>query len=194
MAKLHFKYGAMNSGKSDTLIKAAYNYEEQGLRVVTTKSDQDTKGDRLIVARAGLSRETDFLVGPKTDIFKVIEGMGQTSLIHCVMVDEAQFLSAEHVSQLYHVTKELDISAIAYGLKSDFRTKMFEGSMRLLELADNIEKLPTMCGCGSQAEFNTRKLGDEFVFEGSQKAIDGVDGFTYTSLCGHCYMDAGGTI
>lgn len=195
MSKLHFKYGAMNSGKSDTLIKTAFNYEEQGHQIVTVKPAIDTKGDDMIVARGGHSRRADVLATPEQDIRREIlaRRMGD-KVLRCVLVDEAQFLHEDHISQLYQVAKEDEISVIAFGLKTDFRSKLFPGSQRLLELADNIEKLPTMCRCGDQAEFNTRKIDDEYVFEGSQVAIDGEQAVTYDSLCGSCYVKEGGSI
>jgi thymidine kinase len=195
MAKLHFKYGAMNSGKSDTLIKTAYNYEERELRVIVVKPSIDTKGDQLIVARGGHKRAVDVLASPATDLRQAIAKISAKSgRINCILVDEAQFLAPEQVSQLYQVAKLDGVSVIAFGLRADFRGQMFPGSKRLLEVADNIEKLPTMCRCGSQAEFNTRKIGDKYVFDGDQVAIDGEDTVTYDSLCGNCYIREGGII
>lgn len=195
MSKLHFKYGAMNSGKSDTLIKTAYNYEEQGLKIATVKPAIDTKGDDMIVARGGYSRRADILATPEEDIRRaILENRMAQMALHAVLVDESQFLSEEQVGQLYQVAKEDEISVIAFGLKTDFRSRLFPGSQRLLELADNIEKLPTMCRCGSQAEFNTRKINDSYVFEGSQVAIDGEQAVTYDSLCGSCYVKEGGSV
>lgn len=191
MAKLHFKYGAMNSGKSDTLIKTAYNYTERGLEVVTIKPGVDTKGDNRIVARAGGERIVDILATEEMNLreevkrYMAAKALGQ---LHCVLVDESQFLPPEQIDQLYETAKIDDISVIAYGLRTDFQTNLFPGSRRLLELADNIEKLPTMCRCGSQAEFNCRKQDGKFVFSGSQVAIDGEGETTYDSLCGNCYI------
>ena len=191
MAKLHFKYGAMNSGKSDTLIKTAYNYTERRLRVLVIKPGIDTKGDKKVVARGGHERVVDIVAHPDTNIEDEVKKQANTA---CVLVDEAQFLSHEQISQLYKLAKQHDISVICYGLRADFRTELFPGSKRLFEIADNIEKLPTMCFCGSQAEFNTRKLNDTYVFEGDQVAIDGESKVTYDSLCGTCYLREGGTI
>lgn len=191
MAKIHFKYGAMNSGKSDTLIKTAFNYEERGLKVLTIKPKIDTKGDNKITARGGHSRVANILANPKDNLFALIES--QTD-IACVLVDEAQFLTEDQISQLFAVAKTLNISVICYGLRADFQTQLFPGSRRLFEVADNIEKLPTMCQCGSQAEYNTRKLNGKYVFRGSQVAIDGEGETTYDSLCGRCYVCEGGTI
>lgn len=190
MAKLHFKYGAMNSGKSDTLIKTAYNYEERGLRVIVVKPQIDTKGGEYVTARGGHRRKVDIHASATLNLAEEIAKVAGAS---CVLVDEAQFLASEQVSQLFHVAKELNISVICYGLRADFRTELFPGSKRLLEIADNIEKLPTMCFCGSQAEFNTRKLNGAYVFEGDQVAIEGEGTVEYDSLCGVCYRREGGT-
>ncbi len=192
MAKISFKYGAMNSGKSDTLIKTAYNYTEQGLAIATIKPSIDTKGDDLIVARGGASRKVDILADPDMDVREAIKlFMAHMALqnLACVLVDEAQFLQEKQIDGLFNIAKQDDISVIAYGLRTDFKTDLFPGSRRLFELADSIEKLPTMCRCGSQAEFNCRKRGDKYVFEGEQVAIDGEQAVTYDSLCGSCYTE-----
>lgn len=194
MSKLHFKYGAMNSGKSDTLIKTAYNYEERGLGVVVIKPSIDTKGDRRIVARGGHQRPVDILAGPKTNLRQAVTRLANKKPIHCILIDEAQFLTQGQVSQLFSIAKDDNISVIAFGLRADFRNRMFPGSQRLFEIADNIEKLPTMCRCGSQAEFNTRKINGTYVFDGDQVAIDGEAKVTYDSLCGPCYIREGGVI
>ena len=197
MAKLHFKYGAMNSGKSDTIIKTAYNYLEQGLNIATVKPSIDTKSAASIVARGGAERVVDILAAPDTDLRQAVSlFMAEKALrkLNCVLVDESQFLSREQVNQLFETAKIDNISVIAYGLRADFRSDLFPGSKRLFELADNIEKIPTMCGCGSQAEFNCRKQGDHYVFEGEQVAIDGEEAITYDSLCGTCYIKERGSI
>ena len=191
MAKLHFKYGAMNSGKSDTLIKTAYNYEERGLSVVVVKPMIDTKGGNYVTARGGHQRKVDVHVDASVDLDAEVARAGDVA---CVLVDEAQFLTGLQISQLYHVAKVRNISVICYGLRADFRTDLFPGSKRLLEIADNIEKLPTMCFCGSQAEFNTRRVNGAYVFEGDQVAIEGEGTIEYDSLCGTCYIREGGVI
>ena len=202
MAKLHFKYGAMNSGKSDTLIKTAYNYQERGLRILVIKPATDTKSSAAVVARGGASRAVDILAHTGDDLRELIlqaqEGTGhfaglwnpsgdEVAPIACVLVDEAQFLDVEQIDQLFELAKSDGISVICYGLRTDFLTRVFPGSRRLFELADNFEKLPTMCRCGSQAEFNCRRAGEVFVFEGEAVAIDGEDVISYESLCGTCY-------
>lgn len=191
MAKIHFKYGAMNSGKSDTLIKTAYNYEERGLEVLVVKPGVDTKGDNKVVARGGHERSVD--VHAPADLNLEDEVLKHKN-IACVLVDEAQFLTQAQISQLFRLAKMHNTSVICYGLRADFQTQLFPGSERLFEVADNIEKLPTMCFCGSQAEFNTRKINGEYVFEGDQVAIENGADIVYDSLCGRCYVREGGTI
>lgn len=190
MAKLHFKYGAMNSGKSDTLIKTAFNYTERGHDIATIKPDIDTKGDNLIVARAGGQWEVDILATRTENLRERIQKIKEAKSLQleCVLTDESQFFTREQVDQLFEVAKIDNISVIAFGLRADFQRQLFPGSKRLLELADNIEKLPTMCRCGSQAEFNTRQVDGAFTFEGDQVAIDGDGEVTYDSLCGICYL------
>lgn len=191
MAKLHFKYGAMNSGKSDTLIKTAYNYTERGLKVIVIKPAVDTKGEAKVVARGGYERSVDILATKETDLEAEVSFISDVAV---VLVDESQFLTEAQISQLFHIAKRQNISVICYGLRADFKGEMFPGSKRLFEIADNIEKLPTMCFCGSQAEFNTRKVNGTYTFEGSQVAIDGMDKVEYDSLCGTCYQREGGKI
>jgi thymidine kinase len=191
MAKLHFKYGAMNSGKSDTLIKTAYNYAERGLATLTVKAEVDTRGEAWVVARGGARRQVDVLATTTDDLRARITRTADASglrPLHCVLVDEAQFLTPTQIDQLYQVAKSDGVSVICYGLRTDFRTRVFPGSLRLFELADNFEKLPTMCRCGSQAEFNCRMADGRPVFEGDQVAIDGAARVTYESLCGACFM------
>jgi thymidine kinase len=189
MAKFHFKYGAMNSGKSDALIKTAYNYTENNLNIVVVKPLIDVKGGKYIISRGGGKRIADILLSEKADARKAIKLFAKEKHLplSCVLVDEAQFLSEKQVDQLFMVAKVDNLSVIAYGLRSDFKTKLFSGSKRLFELCDQIEKIPTMCSCGSQAEFNCRVLNGEFIFNGSKVAIDGQDQVAYKSLCGKCY-------
>src|SRR5699024_6911402 len=167
MAKLHFKYGAMNSGKSDTLIKTAYNYDERGLATLTVKPALDTKGEDWVVARGGARRRVDVLTRPEDDLRARIHAVADEQgvrRLNCVLVDECHLLQHWQVSQLLRVAKQDGISVICSGLRTDFRTQAFPGAARLMELADNVEKLPTMCRCGSQAEFNCRVVDGRFVF------------------------------
>lgn len=191
MAKLYFRYGAMNSGKSTALMQVAHNYEERDQKVMVMKSSVDTKGDAYLVSRIGLRRKVDVLLQPDDSI---CEKMGNLTGIACILVDEAQFLTARQVDELYEITKRIDIPVICYGLRSDFKTNGFLGSIRLLELADELEELITICRCGKRAKLNARKVGGRFVKDGDQVAIDGNGDVTYESLCGKCYLKYVGSI
>lgn len=195
MSKLHFKYGAMNSGKSDTLIKTAFNYAERGLATLTVKPSIDTKGEDWVVARGGARRKVDVLCSPADDLRVLIARTADASglrPLHCVLVDECQFLTPAQIDQLFLVAKSDRISVICYGLRTDFTTREFPGSRRLFELADNFEKLPTMCRCGSQAEFNCRTIEGRPVFAGDQVEIEDRAEVRYESLCGTCFMEEQG--
>lgn len=187
MAKLYFRYGAMNSGKTALLLQAAHNYEERGMEVLIIKPTIDSKGDDHLVSRIGLTRKVDKLLAPKDDIYKYVKKLKRN--IKCILVDEAQFLEKEQVDELMHIVVKLNIPVICYGLRSDFKTNGFPGSTRLLELAHTIEEMKTICSCGRKAMFNARKVNEKFVFDGEQVAIDGEDKVTYESLCPNCYYE-----
>jgi thymidine kinase len=199
MAKLYFRYGAMNSGKSTALLQAAFNYEERGHRVLLAKPAVDTKGDRSIVSRLGVVREVDFTIEPDADVLdrfqqqrtQVIEEHGRD--VSCLLIDEGQFLSSDQVDDLLRIALMDDIPVIAYGIRTDFQTVAFPGSRRLLEIAHSLEELKTICRCGRKAIFNARRIDGRFVFDGDQVAIDGVD-VTYESLCGVCYLEESGGV
>jgi thymidine kinase len=186
VAKLFFRYGAMNSGKSTALLQVAHNYEERGMKTVLVKPEIDSKGDEKVVARIGISRAVDILAGQNTNLR---EEVNNKSKVHCVLVDEAQFLTEQQIDQLFELTVKDNIPVICFGLRTDFQTKLFPGSKRLFALAHSLEELKTICRCGKKAMMNARKINDVFVFEGEQVAIDGSDKVTYESLCGNCYFD-----
>lgn len=187
MAKLYFKYGAMNCGKSASLLLVAHNYDERDRKVVLIKPKCDTKGESKIVSRVGMSREVDYLISDDESIIKTLSNTLKN--IDCILVDEAQFLKKEHVDELFIITKIYDVSVICFGLKSDFKTESFPGSKRLFELADELDELGTICRCGTKARFNARIVNGKFVSDGEQVAIDGKDSVTYESLCGKCYLE-----
>ncbi|MDQ0574550.1 thymidine kinase [Agromyces albus] len=199
MAKLYFRYGAMNSGKSTALLQAAFNYEERGHRVLLAKPAIDTKGDRHIVSRLGNVREVDFTIEPDTGVIerfqqhrtRVIEDHGRD--VSCLLIDEAQFLSSDQVDDLLRIALLDDIPVLAYGIRTDFQTVAFPGSRRLLEISHSLEELKTICRCGRKAIFNARLIDGRFVFDGVQVAIDGAD-VTYESLCGVCYLEESGGV
>lgn len=187
MSKLYFRYGAMNSGKSTSLMQVAYNYEERGMKVKVIKPKIDEKGGNKLISRLGVIREADFLVNLDENIFKVIEKSLKEEKISCILVDEAQFLKPKQIDELLEVAIILDVPVICYGLRTDFQRKGFPGSERLLLIAHSVEELKTICACGKKAIFNGRKINNEFVFEGDQVAIEVGKEITYESLCGNCY-------
>ncbi|SKA93420.1 thymidine kinase [Agreia bicolorata] len=199
MAKLYFRFGAMNSGKSTAMLQAAYNYEERHQNVLIAKPSVDTKGDTRIVSRLGVTRAVDFLVTPSSDLrADFIERrdrsiVGGSGPISCLLIDEAQFLSPEQVDDALRIAILDDVPVLAYGIRTDFQTSAFPGSARLMEIAHSLEELKTICRCGRKAIFNSRKIDDVFVFDGAQVAIDG-EHVTYESLCGVCYLDESGGV
>lgn len=186
MSKLYYRYGAMNSGKTTLLLQVAHNYEERGMKVLILKPLIDTKGDKKIVTRIGLEREVDHLISPDENLREYLKQIPED--ISCVLVDESQFLTKEQVDDLYVFTKFKDTSVICYGLRSDFKSNAFPGSLRLFEVADVMEELYTICRCGKRAKFNGRIVNGKFTSSGEQVAIDGEDEVAYESLCGKCYL------
>ncbi|GAA3073492.1 MULTISPECIES: thymidine kinase [Actinomycetes] len=213
MAKLYFRYGAMNSGKSTGLLQAAYNYEERGQRVLLAKPDLDTKGADEIVSRLGVTRSVDFLVPPGVDLRELFHQHAGASApgtllddvddaesralrrgvkpVACLLVDEAQFFTEQQVDDLLRIAVLDRVPVLAYGIRTDFRTRSFPGSGRLMDIAHSLEELKTICRCGAKAVFNTRRAGERIIFDGDQVAIDGEDVW-YESLCAGCYLEASG--
>ena len=190
MAKLYFKYGAMNSGKSTMLLQSAHNYEERGMRTVILKPMIDTKGADRVVSRLGVSRQVDYLVKSSDSIRAIIEkDIDDNGRLHCIFVDECQFLTVPQAEELFWIAVEMDIPVISYGLRTDFLTNGFAAASRLLELAHSIEELKTICRCGKKAMFNARKINGKFVFRGEQVAIDNENNVEYESLCPACYAE-----
>jgi thymidine kinase len=195
VAKLYFRYGAMNSGKSTALLQAAFNYEERGQHVLVAKPTVDRKGDQHIVSRLGVDRVVDFTIGADDDLralfdenrARVLAETGEP--VACLLVDEAQFLTGDQVDDLLRIAILDEVPVLAYGIRTDFQTVAFPGSRRLLEVAHSLEELKTICRCGRKALFNARRIGDRFVFSGDQVAIDTFEDVTYESLCGACYLE-----
>lgn len=188
MAKLYFRYGAMNSGKSTALMQVAHNYEERGMRVLVLKPSVDTKGGDKLVSRLGVTRKVDLSVPRGMDVLEAVRAESARAPLACVLADESQFFTPEQAEQLFMVTVELNIPVICYGLRTDFSLQGFPGSTRLLELAHAIEEMKTICTCGRKAICNARKVNGEFVFEGAQVAIDQENSVEYQSLCPQCYF------
>ena len=186
MAQLFFKYGAMNSGKSIEILKVAHNYEEQNKPVVLMTSGIDTRsGVGQVKSRIGISKEA-LPIFEETDIFSVVQTLGYTP--YCVLIDEAQFLSARHVLDLTKSVDELKIPVMAFGLKNDFRNELFEGSKSLLLYADKIEEMKTICWFShKKAIINLRYVNHVPVYEGEQVQIGGNE--TYYPVCRQHYVN-----
>jgi thymidine kinase len=194
LSKLYFRHGAMNSGKSTALLQAAHNYEERAQHVLLAKPAIDVKGEKAITSRLGVDRDVDFLITPELNLRvefarRVNEFLKATgNSIACLLIDEAQFLTRDQVDQALEIAVLDNVPVLAYGIRTDFLTNGFPGSLRLLEIAHSLEELKTICRCGRKAMFNARKMDNEFVFDGEQVAIDGVH-VTYESLCPSCYFE-----
>jgi thymidine kinase len=182
MANLYFYYSSMNAGKSTALLQSSYNYRERGMNTLVLAPRLDNRyGAGKVTSRIGLeTNATTFEVDD--DLFKLISQNDLESPLHCVLVDEAQFLTKEQVHQLGEVTDELNIPVLAYGLRTDFQGEPFEGSKYLLSWADNLKELKAICFCGSKATMVIR-LGEDgnAITQGSQVEIGGND--RYVSMC-----------
>lgn len=182
MAKLYFYYSSMNAGKSTSLLQSSYNYKERGMRTLVLAPELDDRyGSGKVTSRIGLEAEATTF---RTDdnLLELIESRVVDEPLHCVLIDEAQFLSKRQVFELGEVTDALDIPVLAYGLRTDFQGEPFEGSKYLLAWADNLKELKAICHCGKKATMVIRM--DEHgnaVREGSQIQIGGND--RYLSMC-----------
>lgn len=193
MCKLYFKYSPMNSGKSGILLMQAHQFEERGIPFLCFKSIIDTRdGEDVIVSRVGIKREC-ISIDVKDNLYDIIYNYTANALLEgmekplWILIDECQFLSREQVNQLAMIVDRLNINVMCYGLRTDFTTNLFEGSKRLMELADSIEEVKTLCHCGNKAIVNARFNNGELVTEGDQIVIGGND--MYTSICRKCYFD-----
>ncbi len=184
MAKLYFRYGTVGSAKTLNLLAVAHNYMQQNKRAFLIKPTIDVRfGRDLVRSRAGVEKKADLLVGPETLLeMTVFDG------VDCILVDEAQFLSAALVDQLRKVTMELGIPVICYGLRTDFRTQQFEGSRRLLEVADSIEEIKTTCNyCHKKAVFNMKLADGKPSLAGP--VIDLGTEEKFLPVCATCYTE-----
>ncbi len=184
MAKLYFRFGAMNCGKTTALLQVAHNYEEKGMNILLIKPKVDKKGENKIVSRLGIDRKVDVLVD-ENDKLKYLLKLDNIS---CILVDEVQFMNKDQIKELWIIAKTKDIPVICYGLKTNFKGKLFEGSKAVIELADELEELITICKCGKRAKFNARVVNGKFVKSGEEVAIDGIEA-SYEPLCGKCYIE-----
>lgn len=194
MSKLYFRYGAMGCGKTMQLLQVAFNYEERGHKVLVMKPKTDTRNGEKLLTRIGPEREVDFCFTKDDEIFDFVSKhftKGKKK-ISCVLVDEAQFLTMKQVDDLMRIVTELDIPVMAYGLRLNFRLTDggFEGATRLLQIAQDIDEIKTICECGRKATCNARFLNGKFVADGPDVLID--DGKTeieYRAICPKCFAD-----
>ena len=182
MAKLYFYYSSMNAGKSTNLLQSSYNYKERGMRtLVLAPSFDDRFGAGKVTSRIGIETEATTF-NNETNLLEVVTALHAEEKLHCVLIDEAQFLTRDQVFQLSELTDQLNIPVLAYGLRTDFQGEPFEGSKYLLAWADNLKELKAICHCGRKATMVLRTDADgNPVTEGSQVEIGGND--RYVSMC-----------
>ncbi len=188
MAKLYFYYSSMNAGKSTTLLQSSYNYQERGMNtLIYTAAIDDRFGVGKVSSRIGISQDA-LLFNNESDLFTEIKNYVDNNSLHCVLIDEAQFLSKAQVYQLTEVVDKLNIPVLCYGLRTDFQSELFEGSQYLLSWADKLKELKTICYCGSKANFVIRmNEKGEAISEGNQIQIGGND--SYISVCRRHYKE-----
>lgn len=186
MAKLYFKYGAMGSSKTAQALITKYNYEENDLKVWLLKPSADVRdGATILRSRIGLEAEVE-VIAPDADIFErfLCKKSGNCDVI---IVDECQFLSEAQIDQLRAIVDEHNIPVMCFGLRTDFQTKLFPGSRRLMEVADTIQEIKTICDCGAKATVNARIDGEgHIVTHGAQVVLGGND--SYIAMCHKCYV------
>ena len=185
MAKLYFKYGAMGSSKTAQALITKYNYEENDMKVWLIKPSADTRdGAQTLRSRIGLEAQVDVMT-PDVDVYHIFEANKRN---HCnvVIVDECQFMTPEQIDQLRAIVDDFNVPVLCFGLRTDFQTKLFPGSRRLMELADAIEEIKTMCDCGAKATVNARINAGYIVTEGAQVVLGGND--SYIAMCHRCYV------
>ena len=187
MAKLIFNYSAMNSGKTLDLIRTAYNYHENNLKVLIMKPSVDTKGGDYIVTRIGNGRKVDILIKEDDKILSLLKDKVEN--ISCILVDEVQFLKEDQIMDLFIFCNTYDIPVICYGLRTNFKGELFSGSKMLLALADELNEFKSLCKCGKIARFNARIVNDSYVTCGDEVVIDGSENVIYEPLCSKCFTE-----
>lgn len=186
MAKLYYKYGAMGSSKSAQALITKFNYEERGMKVWLVKPAMDDRdGVGVIKSRIGLREEADAL----KPVDSVLERFKELSRVDVIITDECQFFTAEQIDDLRYIVDNYDIPVLCFGLRTDFRTKLFPGSLRLFEVADSISEIKTICSCGNKAIVNARVDSENNVLsEGEQVFIGGNE--SYIAMCHKCWKEA----
>ena len=186
MAKLYFKYGAMGSSKTAQALITKYNYEENDLKVWLIKPSADTRDGRQILrSRIGLEAEVE-VIPPEMDILARFDETRRGSC-NVIIVDECQFLTERQIDELRAIVNDRNVPVMCFGLRTDFQTKLFPGSRRLMELADEIQEIKTMCDCGAKATVNARIDGSgHIITQGAQVVLGGND--SYIAMCHKCYV------
>lgn len=186
MAKLYFKYGAMGSSKTAQALITKYNYEENDLKVWLIKPSADARdGENILRSRIGLEAAVE-MIPPETDIF-LLYRTERKGICDVIIVDECQFLTPEQVDQLRAVVDDEGIPVMCFGLRTDFQTKLFPGSRRLMEVADSILEIKTICDCGAKATVNARiDAQGHIITQGAQVVLGGND--SYIAMCHRCYI------
>ena len=185
MAKLYFKYGAMGSSKTAQALITKYNYEENDMQVWLIKPSADTRdGIDTIRSRIGLEAKCR-IITPDADIYDLFRRRAE-EVCHVVIADECQFFTEAQIDQLRAIVNDFDVPVLCFGLRTDFLTHLFPGSRRLMELADVIEEIKTMCDCGVKATVNARISDGYVVTEGEQVVLGGND--CYIAMCHRCYV------
>lgn len=186
MAKLYFKYGAMGSSKTAQALITKYNYEENDLNVWLIKPSADTRdGVKILRSRIGLEAQVE-VIAPSTDIYHRFQ---ESQLGNCdvIIADECQFFSSEQIDQLRYIVNDFNIPVMCFGLRTDFQVHLFPGSLRLMEVADTIQEIKTICDCGAKATVNARIDGNGYIItEGDQVFLGGND--SYIAMCHKCYV------
>lgn len=185
MAKLYFKYGAMGSSKSAQVLTTKFNYEEKGMKVWLIKPGTDTRdGANIIKSRIGLSHVAE-VIKPEDNIIEKYHSAGKYDVI---ISDEAQFFTPAQIDQLRELVDDEDLPVLCFGLRTDFLTKFFPGAMRLMELADSITEIKTICECGRKATVNARfDDNGKIITEGEQVVLGGND--RYSAMCHKCWKN-----
>jgi len=186
MAKLYFKYGAMGSSKTAQALITKYNYEENGLKVWLIKPSADTRdGVDILRSRIGLEAKVQ-VISPDTDIYRLFLDTRQGNC-DVIIADECQFFTPEQIDQLRSIVNEEEIPVMCFGLRTDFLTKLFPGSLRLMEVADTFQEIKTICDCGAKATVNARIDSDgHIVTQGAQVFLGGND--SYIAMCHKCWI------
>ena len=186
MAKLYFQYGAMGSSKTAQALITKYNYEENGLKVWLIKPSADTRdGKQILRSRIGLEAEVE-VIPPDMDILARFDETRRGSC-NVIIVDECQFLTEQQIDELRAIVNDRNVPVMCFGLRTDFQTKLFPGSRRLMELADEIQEIKTMCDCGAKATVNARiDASGHIITQGAQVVLGGND--SYIAMCHKCYI------